>query len=549
MKRATEKGDAKIPPPMPRGGEIFGAWYDHKAANNAVNFFPTYIRHTEAEWYGKPFILSPWQEIIVRTAFGWKRADGTRLIRQVYIEIPRKNGKTEFAAGLALLIMLGDSEFGGQGYAMACDEQQARIVFNKAGTMVGLSPALAKEIEVFKTSIFCATLQAGFLPLSSKAATKHGFSPSFAVADELHEWPDGELHDVVHKGTGARRQPLEILITTSGEPGIGYGWELHEYATEILSGKNTNPSFYPVIFAAAPSDDWRSPETWRKANPNLNISIKEDYLAGEVALAEGNTRRIADFKRFHLNIWNGEAVGGIDMAQWDACGGRPVRLEDLKGRTCWAALDLASTTDMCALCLVAPRIDGVDGFDVWWHFWMPKENIGARMHKDRVSFDRWIAAGYITATEGNVVDYDAIRAKISGGVPHDAMTGPVVAHVVKISELAIDRWNATQLMTQLLADGINVVEFGQGYRSMTAPSKEFERLLGKGLLNHGNNPVAHWMATCTTFITDGSENIKPAKPDRRRTSKRIDGIVTLIMALARTLAAPEPEQVPGIIIL
>lgn len=522
---------------MPRGGEKLGAWFDHAAAAAAVSFFRTYLRHTEAEWWGRPFVLSPWQERIVRAVFGWKRADGTRLVRTLYLEVPRKNGKTEFAAGLALLLLVADGEPGGQGYSMAVDAEQAKIVFNKAVTMVGLSPSLASVLETYKTSIYCPQLVASFRPLTSNARSKHGFSPSFAIGDELHEWPDGEIHDVVHKGTAARRQPLEILITTAGEPGIGYGAELHERAEQILAGTREEPEFLPFIFAADPGDDWTQPATWAKANPNLGISVKESYLASEVAAALGNERKIGDFKRYHLNIWNEKVAAGLPMDQWDACRIRTVTLETLAGRRCWGALDLSSTTDLTALALVAAV--GRGEWDVWWHFWMPTAGLKERVRKDRVPYDRWIAEGWITGTEGNTVDYDAIRAFVSGGVPHDLVETRPVAHQVDLVELAIDRWNATQIVTQFVQDGIEVVPFGQGFASMSGPSKELLRLIGTGALNHGRNPVARWMATCTGFEADSADNIKPAKPDRRTSIKRIDGIVALIMALGRAILLEE----------
>jgi phage terminase large subunit-like protein len=532
---------------MPKGAEKFGAWYDHAAAAAAVKFFADYLRHTEGQFWGKQFRLAPWQELLIRQIFGWKRADGTRLIRQAYVEVPRGNGKTEFAAGVVILLLVADGERGGQGYSMALSKEQSQdTIFKKVGVMIGLSPALQKAVQVLKTSIFCPALQSSFKPLSSKAASKHGFSPSFSVSDELHEWPDGELFDVVHKGTGKRTQPLEIMITTAGEPGIGYGWEVHEYAEQIISGVLEDPTFLGMIYAADPKDDWQDPATWRKANPNLGISIHEDYLAAEVVKAQGNARKIGDFKRYHLNIWNEKAVSTVNMAAWDAVKIRPVNLETLRGRRCIAALDLSSTTDLTSLTLLAENEPEFGGFDAWWKFWMPSEGIKERARNDRVPYDRWIDQGYITATEGNVVDYDAIRTFISG-----ADTPSPLKNIVEIAELAIDRWNATQITTQLQSDGVNIVAFGQGFASMSAPSKEFERLLGKGLINHGGNPVARWMATCTTFCDDGAENIKPVKFDRRKSIKRIDGIVTLIMALGRMVAtaAPAPRETPLVIML
>lgn len=512
----------------PKGAEKYKPWFDTAAADAAVDFFPRHLRHTEGQWWNKPFVLSPWQEHIVRLLFGWKREDGTRLFRQSYIEVPRKNGKTEFAAGLALLVLIADGEFGGQGYSIAVNKEQARIVFNKAGVMISLSPALSQILEVYKTSIYCPELMASFLPLSSTAGSKHGFSPSFAIGDELHEWPDGELHDVVHKGTAARQQPLEILITTAGKPGQGYGWEMHEYALSVLKGNIEDPTFLPVIFAATPKKDdkddkdyWTKREAWAEANPNLGISVKEEYLASEVAKATGNPRKIADFKRYHLNVWTDDTDTGLEMEAWDRCKVHPVSLETLQGRVCYAGLDLSSTTDLTALCLVSANDD--KSYDAWWMFWLPSEGMEERVRRDRVPYDQWAGNGLITATAGNVVDYDVIR---------DFIVNDVVS-AVDLKELAIDRWNATQITTQLMENGVTVVPFGQGLVSMAPPSKELERLVKSGKLNHGDNPVARWMASCVTFETDAAENIKPVKPDRRKSTKRIDGIVALIMALGR----------------
>lgn len=528
-------------PPMPMGAEKLGAWFDHAAADAAVEFFHRYLRHTEGEWWGKPFRLSAWQEHdIIRPVFGWKRADGTRLIRQVYLEVPRKNGKTELAAGISLLALVADGEPGGQGYSMAVEKDQAKIVFNKACVMANLSPQLSQSVEVYKTSLFVPELMASFKPLSSSPGSKHGFSPHFAIGDELHEWPDGELHDVVHKGTAARRQPLEILITTAGQPGVGYGWELHEFALAVLSGNIEDPTFWARIYAADPDDDWMAEATWRKANPNYGISVKPEYLASEVAKAQGNSRRIGDFKRFHLNVWNDQVQGGLAMDRWDACPIRPVTLEDLRGRPCWGGLDLSTTTDVTALCLVSPWESG-EGWDFWWRFWLPTAGLRERVRRDRVPYDRWMEDGFVVGTEGDVVDYDAVRACITGTVPHPSHAGRSLVEILDLRELAIDRWNAAQITTQLTEDGVPVVPFGQGMVSMSAPTKEFERLIQGCRMNHGGNPVARWMASCTVIQSDSHDNVKPVKPDRRKSFKRIDGIVAAIMALGRaTVAKDDP---------
>jgi phage terminase large subunit-like protein len=530
-------------PRLPPGAEAYGAWYDRDTAEAAVQFFPDHLRHTEAQWYGTPFVLSAWQaDDIIRPVYGLKRADGTRLIRQVYIELPRKNGKTELAAGMSLLGLVADGEFGGQAYAMAVNKEQAGLTLTKASVMVSLSPTLSDLAEVYKTSIYVPDLMASLKVLSHTPGSKHGFSPSFAVADELHEWPDGELHDVVHKGTAARRQPLEVLITTAGKPGQGYGWEMHQYARKVLSGAIEDPTFWAVIYAADPQDDWRDPATWAKANPGFGVSVKEDYLRSEVVKCDGKAHKIADFKRYHLNVWTEQVAGGLPMDRWQATPVTPVMLASFAGRQVFGGLDLSSTTDLSALCLVAWRDDG--GLDVWWRFWMPSATIKERSKNDHVAYDQWIDEGWIVGTEGDVVDYDVIRSSISGWLPENeehadriraATNGAGICDHVDLVELAIDRWNATQITTQLSTDGVTVVPFGQGFASMTAPTKELERLITGLLLNHGDNPVATWMGGCVEIQSDGAENCKMVKPDRRKSTNRIDGMVALAMALGRAL--------------
>jgi phage terminase large subunit-like protein len=528
---------------MPVGGEKYGAWFDHEAADKAVAFFAKYIRHTEAEWFNKPFILQPWQENdIVRPIFGWKRADGTRLIRQVYIEIPRKNGKTELAAGLALLLMLGDGEYGGQGFSMAVNLEQASLVFAKAGVMVGLSEDLRRYLTVFKTSIFCPDLHASFKPLAKGAGSKHGFSPSFAIADELHEWPDGEIHRVVHKGTVARRQPLEILITTAGEPGNNYGWDRHEYAVKLLREEvDPNPAFYAVIYAADPTDDWRDPATWRKANPNYGVSVKEDYLRDELALISKPMEE-GDFKRYHLNLWTDAIEEGFDMDVWAENALHPVTLETLRGRRCWGGLDLSTVTDLTALCLIAKREAG--GYDAWWQFFMPIGNLKERMKKDRQPFDKWIKDGWITPIEGTRQEYNAVLATITGKKKHPAVKTPPITEIVELAELGYDTWNAEHVRQELEEDGVTTVEVSQLFKTLSGPSKEMQRLLAGKEFNHGGNPVMRWMASCTNFESDRNENIRPVKPNRKKTIKRIDGTVTAIMALSRAMVSKAPVLSP-----
>lgn len=524
---------------MPAGGEQHGAWFDTVAADAACAFFPEHLVFTEGEFAGLPFVLSDWERLFVRTVFGWKRADGTRLIRVAYLEIAKKNGKTEFAAGLAILLLVGDGEIRGQVYSLATNTEQASIVFEKAGVMVAFSPSLGECVEVFKTSLYCPDLMASFKPLSSAPTGKHGFSVSAAIGDETHEWTDDRLQDAVHKNTAARRQPLEIYITTAGVRGVGYGWQLHSRAVKVLEGAIVDPTFLAMIFAADAEDDWTLEATWRKANPGLGISPKLDFIQEECAKAQESPRLENEFKRYHLNLWTEQVTRWLPMAKWRLCSRAAndndlwKRLaEELVGRKCWGGLDLASTRDFNALVWAFPPEDLDDPsalLTLLWRFWLPEERLKAR-GEEEVEFKDWRLAGAITETPGNVTDYRAIMRQVE----QDATD-------FDVQELAIDRWNSTQTTVDLRELGINAFQMGQGYASMSGPSKEYEKLVLGTRLEHGNQPVATWMASNVAIINDPAGNIKPAKD---KSTENIDGQVAAIMAVGRAMLREEPEDRP-----
>lgn len=511
-------------------------WFDEAAAGAACDFFETYLRHTEAEWYGKPFKLQAWQrDDIVRPLFGWKRADGTRRYRRLHLEVGRKNGKTELAAGIALLLLVADGEPGAQVYSMAVDKDQAKIVFNKATTMVQLNDELRTLVEPLKTALYCSAINGAFKPLSSTPASKHGFSPSASVADEIHEWPSGELAEVVHEGMGARRQPVEVEITTAGVYGQGYGWERHDYAVKVRDGIVHDPSLLVVIYAADEEDDWTDEATWRKANPGLGVSPKLEFLRAEFAEASESPRKENRFKRFYLNLWTEQLKRWLPKEKWDACAGPldwRALAASLEGRTCFAGLDLSTTTDITAFVMVfAPEAPG-EPVKLVPRFWCPAAKVGKAPEHRRVDYGDWVRAGAITATEGDVVDYDKVRAEINR-----------LGEVYHIKEVPADRWNATQIISQLGGDGFTIFPFGQGYASMSGPAKEFETLVLGGGLAHGGHPVLRWMAGNVAITEDAADNIKPAKD---KSSDRIDGIVAAIMGVGRALLVPEAEPVPDI---
>lgn len=502
-------------------------WFDQEAADLACDFFPRYLVHLEGPKAGQPFELEAWQsEHIIRPLFGWKRPDGTRRYRVAYIEIPRKNGKTTLAAGIALKLTFADHEPGAQVYAAAADKDQAAIVFNAAKAMRDANHELRRRSLAYRRALTVPVWGSSFKPLSAEAANKHGLNSHGFIFDEFHVQEDRELYDVLHTSTGARAQPLEVIITTAGYDRHSICWQMHDYALKVRDGVIEDSTFLGVIYAAGDDDDWRDPATWEKANPNLGISVRRDYLAAECEKAKQLPSYENAFKRLHLNIWTEQASRWIATETWDKCD-EVVRADDLEGMTCAGGLDLSSVSDLSALVLDFEREDGAH---VWLpFFWMPRNNIELRVKRDRVPYDQWVRQGLIKATDGDVVDYRQIRADMNA-----------LAEKYHLREVAFDRWNSQSLVTDLQDDGFTMVAFGQGFASMSAPTKEFEKLVLGRKLVHSKHPVLRWMISNATVRQDPAGNVKP---DKERSGEKIDGIVAGIMALARNIVgdkAPKP---------
>jgi phage terminase large subunit-like protein len=525
-----------------------GDYFDERAAEHACQFFPRFLRHTKGEWAGRPFQLEGWQRAIVRTVFGWMRADGTRRFRVVYLEVARKNGKTALAAGIALYLAFSSGELGAEVYCAASNEDQAMICFNEAKRMRSQSPVLRERTNAFKKNMSATETFSKLEVLTSKSDTKDGLNVSGLVGDEFHAWKDQNLYDVLHTATGARLQPLEFYITTAGLDQDGICAKTRQHALEVRDGVADDHEFLPVIFAADRDDPIDDPRTWAKANPNLGVSIKTDYLAKEAKKAQQLPHLLNAFKRLHLNIWTEAETVWIPQPDWDACALRPVTLDTLAGRRCYAGLDLSATTDLTAIALAAePQAGSSEGaddvVDLFVHCFMPAARLAKATERDRADYQQWVDAGLITLTEGDVVDYDVIRAALTG-TGGDSVFGRPLAELVHLVDLASDPWNATHLRNQLMADGLTVVDFRQGFATMSPASKEWEARILSRRLNHGGNKLLRWMNRGTAVVQDPAGNIKPVKPDRKTSTKRIDGVVAGIMALARLVAAREPEVDP-----
>ena len=485
---------------------------NNKAANFAVRFFHENLTHSKGELGGKPFLLEPWQQHYIRTLFGTLRPDGLRQYRTSLLAIPRKNGKSSLCAGIALKLMF-DGEPGAEIYSCAADRDQARLVFEMAKVCVENSPKLRQRLRVFRNSIVREETHTVYRALSAEAFTKHGLNAHGVIFDELHAQPDRELVDVMSTSMGARRQPLLVYITTAGYDRRSVCWDIWKYAEAVAAGTIDDPTFLPAIYAAAPDDDWRDEAVWRRCNPNLGVSVKLDYLQHEAARAVEMPSYENAFRQLHLNQWTEQDVRWLRLDQWEQ-GNVPCPVV-LDGRECWAGLDLATTFDTTALVLLFPLEDG--RYWVQPHYWIPEENMRDRVRRDRVPYDMWARQGHLKTTPGNVTDFDQVRADINA-----------IAAKYNIRQVAIDRWNATQLANQLQGDGVSVVGYGQGYGSMSGPAKVLESLVVSGKLLHGGHPVLAWQAGNVAIQRDSSGNIKPSKA---KSTERIDGVVSLVMAL------------------
>lgn len=496
---------------------------EREAANRALTFI-RHLTHTKGEWAGRPFTLLPWQEELVTRVFGTLRPDGTRQYRRVFVAIAKKNGKSELAAAIALYLLLADREPAAEVVSAAADREQASIVFQTAVQMVRANPTLARRCRILDSTkrVVVPATSSVYRVVSAEAFTKHGFNLSGVVFDELHAQPTRELWDTLTEGSGAaRRQPLILALTTAGTDRHSIGYEVWEYALKVRDGLIDDPSFLPVIYAADEKDDWEDEATWRKANPSLGVTVKLEELREAYRRAKETPALQNAFRRLRLNQWVSQESRWLDLADWRACAG-VIDPESLRGRECFAGLDLSSTTDLTAFVLAFP-LPG-EQVAVLPFFWAPRETALRAEKRDRVPYTAWERAGAITLTPGDSVDYARVEADIKQ-----------LAATYRIREIAYDRWNASYLVQRLQEDGANVVPFGQGYASMSAPTKHLQALVLGRKLVHPAHPVLDWNADNLAVEQDAAGNLKPSKKASRQ---RIDGMVALIMALGRLITRP-----------
>jgi phage terminase large subunit-like protein len=512
----------------PEPGEVLPrAKFDPARVDKVLAAFGK-LRHTKGKWAGQPLIPDPWQvAYILAPVFGWIRYDRdilkwVRVIRELYVDMPRKNGKSTTLGGIGIYMTAADGEQGAEVVAAATTKKQAAFVFAPVKALAEKAPALKGHVQAFASKIVHPASASYFEVISSVADAQHGANLHCAVVDELHVHKSPDLVETLETGTGSRDQPLVACITTAddGKPGTIYARKrrrIEQLARRVI----TDPSTYGVIFCADATDDPFVEATWRKANPGFGISPTRSYLAKQALKAQQDPAELGKFQRLHLGLRTKQVTRYIDLTDWDTAAGM-VDEKKLAGRACHGGLDLASVEDVTALALVFPPTAGDPSYDAIWRFWLPADRLPSLSKRTAGESDVWARQGWLRTTPGNVVDNDEIVRQIIA----DGQT-------FKLKTMAYDRWGANDVVRRLVDDGLDCVPTGQGYQSMTGPMKELLRLTKQRRLRNGGNPMMRWMVDNLAVDIDSAGNVKPAKD---KSAEKIDGVAAVAMALRECLA-------------
>jgi len=499
-------------------------------AEHAIAFFSELLVHTKGDWSRRAFVPADWQaEEILRPLLGTVEYDAgwgkyVRRYRELYLSTGRKNGKTEIIAGLMLYLLVGDDEDAAEIYGLALDKDQASLAFRVAARMVELSPVLSARLAVAKSArrIVDERAYSFFAVTAGDALGALGPSPHGAYIDELLAQPSRDLYDAIRTGFGTRSQPLLVLATTADNDPAGFAAQERAWSERVLEDPELDHARLVVLHSTPRDADWTDERTWHLANPGLGEYLDIRILRAECAKAIANPAAERSFRQYRLNQQQMQAGRALDLTRWDACASQ---LGELAGRECYGGLDLASTIDLASYALDFPARDG--GHDVIWRVFAPESALPGLDRRTGGRASAWAASGLLTTTEGNVIDYDAIKVALRAD-----------AERYDLREIAFDRWGATQLSIDLLDEGFPLLQMGQGYASMSGPTKEFLRLVAAGLYRHGGNPVIRWQAGNLITRTDPAGNIKP---DKQRSADKIDSLVAAIMALDRALRHAERQ--------
>jgi phage terminase large subunit-like protein len=502
--------------------------WDVDRAEKSIRFYGLLSHYKGEGFAGKRFDLEPWQCFVVGSVNGWRMRDGKRRFRYAYVEVPRKSGKTTLVAGFAIQELL--MEPGAEVYSLATKEDQAKIGWRDGVQMIKASPPLAGRLSIRVKEIRFEARNGIWRPLGGDSDTLDGLNPSFAFADELHQWRNRQLWDVIDDGMGARDNPLIFEITTAGHNQNGICWEHRNHVIAILEGANgyRDDRFFGIIYTVDDPMKWEDEAQWRMANPNLGISKSLQFMRDQADQARMMTSKLNAFLNKQLNIWTQQEHRWLDLGKWDACA-HAVDEARLRASPCFGGLDLASVGDITALALYWPEYKYLRCL-----FWVPHDTAVSRDNKDRVPYLTWIRDGWMMETPGATTDYGFVRKTINQ-----------LRQQYRIAEVAYDRWNASQIVNDLNADGVKMAAFGQGFGSMSAPSKQLEGMIAGGSLCHQEGPVTRWMVGNVTVESDAAGNIKPSKA---KSAEKIDGVVAAAMAIGISVVAT-PQRSVGFIAL
>ena len=520
-----------------------GLYFDEVEALKFIAFFERFLKHSKGKWAGQPFYLLPWQQFAVASLFGWKKEDGSRRFSTLYTQVARKNGKTQLLAGIGLAMLDFDGEPAAEVVFAATKKDQAKIAHDEATRMAKSSPALSKRVTVLRNNLTVKQTASRCVPLSSDHNSLDGLSVSCGVLDEFHAHKDAGLLNVLKSATGARTSPLIAVITTAGFNVDGPCFQLMRSSCDVLEGKAKDDSLFALVYTLDEEDDFGDPSTWVKANPSLGETISTEYLQKELNQARiyGGSM-LTNFRTKHLNEWVRSSAVWIQDETFLA---NQSEEEPSPTAKCWGGLDLASVSDVTALNLVWPTEDG--GYLTRSWYWLPEEAIARRLATSGSHiYESFEALDNVFVTEGNVTDYDAIRRFLTGFHIEGGVVGydkDALATRYNVEAIAFDRYNSSQLVLNLAADGLNLQPYGQGFVSMSTPTKEVERLMAEGKIAHNGDPVFRYMLGNVTLKTDPSGNIKP---DKEKSGDKIDGVVAHVMAIGQAMTdqAKAPSNIP-----
>ena len=496
-----------------------------------INYIERYFVHIKGGLAGKPILLDPWQKFFTAVLYGWRRLDGRRRFSRAYEEVARKNGKSTWKGPQGAYLFMMDGEPGAEVYAVATTREQAMTVFKPAfenfKRWSKKSAGMARSFRIFE-GLNQERIESGaavFKPIASNADAQDGFNPSAVLFDELHAQKSREQWDVLESGFGARQQPLLSAITTAGFILDGICTEIRGYLISVLEGRRKDDDFFGYIYTIDEGDDPFAEKNWIKANPSLGSAKALDYMRGMARKAKALPSALANFKTKDLNVWCNDAEGWLDLHVWDK-NGKHFDPASLAGRECYGGLDLASTRDLTAFALVFPPLEAGEEWHALVMTWCPEAKIEEQAD-DAAPYQRWHAENWITATPGNVTDYQPVRAAIiQACADYD------------VREIGFDRWNAQQLSNELMDAGVPLIEVPQNTGGMYPGARKLEELIYAKRFRHGGNPVLRWAAGNVSLLYDSNDNFRPDKK-RSKPKGRIDPIVATVMALSRAVTHVE----------